>query len=50
MFRLLIYGTLFGAGLWAGTEVQRFQMVNACLDAGGSIDARGFCDGASPDG
>ncbi len=50
MIRLMIYAALFGAGVYAGAEYTRFQMVDGCLDAGGRVDSRGFCEGAAPDG
>jgi len=46
MIRLLIYVLLLGLGAWGGTKYTRVQMVDACLNAGGGWDARGFCSGA----
>jgi hypothetical protein len=34
---------LCGVAFWAGVNFSRMQQANACLDAGGSIDPRGFC-------
>jgi hypothetical protein len=36
---------LCGAAFWAGTEVQHAMIVDRCLDAGGTVDARGLCRG-----
>lgn len=43
MIRLIIWAALFGAGIWAGTEFSRMTAINACLEAGGTVDPRGFC-------
>jgi hypothetical protein len=43
MIRLVIWAVMFGAGLWSGTEIARISGIDACLDAGGSVDPRGFC-------
>ncbi|MEM1130174.1 MAG: hypothetical protein AAGH83_06595 [Pseudomonadota bacterium] len=49
MIRLVIWAVLFAAGAWAGTEYTRMTAINACLDAGGTVDPRGFCHvGAAP--
>ncbi len=40
---------MLGAGVWLGVKAERFMYMDSCLDAGGRIDPRGFCDGASPD-
>lgn len=45
MIRLIIYATLLGLGAYAGAEYTRFDLMTACTDAGGSVDARGFCKG-----
>ncbi|MEM6823484.1 MAG: hypothetical protein AAF566_00100 [Pseudomonadota bacterium] len=36
---------LCAGAFWAGTEMQHALMVNRCLEAGGTIDARGLCHG-----
>ncbi len=36
---------LLGLGAYAGAEYTRFEIQSACLDAGGMVDARGFCRG-----
>jgi hypothetical protein len=41
---LILLATAFLAGLKLGQSGQ----VDACLDAGGAWDQRGFCNGASP--
>ena len=40
---------LLGTGIWLGVKAERFMYMASCLDAGGRIDQRGFCDGAAPD-
>ncbi|WP_171060670.1 hypothetical protein [Poseidonocella sp. HB161398] len=45
MIRLIIYATLLAVGGYAGAEYARYELMQACLDAGGSVDARGFCKG-----
>ncbi|MEM8555803.1 MAG: hypothetical protein AAGF71_13375 [Pseudomonadota bacterium] len=45
MIRLMIYGTLLALGAYAGAEYTRYEILDACLSAGGSVDARGFCKG-----
>lgn len=45
MIRLLIYSVLLSLGAYAGAEYTRFEIMDACLSAGGSVDARGFCKG-----
>lgn len=47
MIRLVIYLVLFCTGLWAGAKYERSSYIDTCLDAGGSVDPRGFCQGAS---
>jgi len=42
MFAIL----MLGAGVWLGVKAERYLQTDRCLDAGGSFDARGFCDGA----
>jgi len=32
-------------GLWAGMKVERALQADRCLNAGGSVDSRGFCSG-----
>ncbi|WP_193139620.1 hypothetical protein [Meridianimarinicoccus sp. MJW13] len=46
MIRLIIYVVMFGAGLYAGSEYERVTAMERCLNAGGSVDPRGFCMGA----
>lgn len=46
MIRLIIYATLLALGAYAGAEYTRYEIMTACLEAGGSVDARGFCRGA----
>ena len=36
---------LCGLAFWAGGEVQHALYIDRCLDAGGTIDARGLCLG-----
>jgi hypothetical protein len=36
---------LCGASFWAGVRFAELQQADACLDAGGQIDARGLCRG-----
>lgn len=43
MIRLVIYAVLLCLGAWAGAEFTRVQSMDACLNAGGSVDPRGFC-------
>ncbi|MEZ5798751.1 MAG: hypothetical protein R3D63_15480 [Paracoccaceae bacterium] len=38
---------LCGAAFWAGLRVGQAGQADACHDAGGAWDARGFCQGAS---
>lgn len=45
MIRLVIYLSLLGLGAWAGAEYTRNEIRNACLAAGGSIDATDVCKG-----
>ena len=47
MLRLLAIA-LLAAGFWAGMKAERFLMEDRCLDAGGHVDARSFCQGATP--
>lgn len=46
MIRLMIWGVIFAAGAWVGAEYTRYEVMQACLDADGSVDARGICNGA----
>ncbi len=48
MIRLIIYATLFGAGLYSGAKMVRLEMIDTCLKAGGQPDPRGICIGARP--
>ena len=45
----MTFALLFGAGIYTGAKLTRLQITDTCLDAGGSVDPRGFCTGASPD-
>lgn len=45
MIRLIIYAVLLAVGGYAGAEYTRYEIMTACLDAGGSVDTRGFCKG-----
>lgn len=48
MIRLVIYLVIFCVGLWAGAEYERVAAIDRCLNAGGAVDARGICSGATP--
>lgn len=50
MVRIIIWGTLFVIGAWAGAEYERTVQIDRCLDAGGAIDGRGLCLGLRADG
>lgn len=50
MIRLLTWAILLGAGFWLGGEYQKYAAIRQCLDAGGGVDPRGFCEGARNDG
>lgn len=39
---------LCGAAFWAGMEFAGIRQADACLDAGGAVDARGFCSMGAP--
>ncbi len=43
MIRLIIYAAIFAAGLWAGAQYEQVTARERCLNAGGSVDPRGFC-------
>lgn len=45
MIRLILYIIIFCAGLYAGTEYEKVTAMERCLNAGGSVDPRGFCKG-----
>ena len=45
LIRRWVTVALCAAAFWGGTEVHRALMVDRCLDAGGTIDARGLCRG-----
>lgn len=47
MIRLVIYTVIFGLGLYAGVEYERVTGMERCLNAGGSVDPRGICLGAT---
>jgi hypothetical protein len=48
LFRRGITLLLCGAAFWAGLRLGQELQVDACLDAGGAWDQRGFCTGALP--
>lgn len=48
LIRRMITLALCGAAFWAGLALGRAGQPDACLDAGGSWDARGFCSGEAP--
>ena len=50
MIRLVVYAVIFCAGMWVGAEYERVTGIDACLDAGGAADPRGFCIGAGSNG
>ncbi|MGL6209641.1 MAG: DUF4094 domain-containing protein [Paracoccaceae bacterium] len=39
---------LCAGSFWAGMEFANWSTREACLDAGGRPDERGFCDGGRP--
>ncbi len=43
MIRTLIWGGIFGLGVWAGTELAGVTEGERCINAGGTPDDRGFC-------
>lgn len=45
MIRLILYIIIFSLGAVAGTKYQEVTSRDACLNAGGSVDPRGFCKG-----
>lgn len=47
MLRLFVILFLFG-GVWLGMKLERSIQADRCLDAGGQVDARGLCIGATP--
>jgi hypothetical protein len=48
LFRRAITLALCAGAFWAGMQFVRMGQVDACLDAGGSWNARGFCEVAAP--
>jgi hypothetical protein len=44
LLRRSITLTLCGAAFWAGVKIASSGQVDACLDAGGRVDPRGFCE------
>ncbi len=50
MIRLILWASLFGAGLWCGIEAHRLVLEERCRDHGGRIGARGLCLGVMEDG
>ncbi|MCY4337163.1 MAG: hypothetical protein OXC60_21145 [Litoreibacter sp.] len=45
--RKLITLVLMGVSFYAGLQLERLRASDLCLDAGGSVGARGLCVGAS---
>jgi hypothetical protein len=45
MFRLMAI-IFLAVGIWLGIKAERFLMEDRCLDASGTVDARGVCIGA----
>ena len=45
IFRRPVTLFLCGVAFWAGTEMQHAALKSRCLDAGGTVDARGLCRG-----
>ena len=45
IFRRPVTLFLCGVAFWAGTEMQHATLKSRCLDAGGTVDARGLCRG-----
>jgi len=43
LVRRFVTLALCGAAFWAGVQFSRLQASDACLDAGGTVDPRGFC-------
>jgi hypothetical protein len=39
---------LMGAAFWAGLQAGRSDQVDACQDAGGRWNDRGYCEGVPP--
>jgi len=39
---------LCGAAFWAGLQFARMNQVDACRDAGGRWNDRGYCEGGPP--
>jgi hypothetical protein len=48
MIRRVITLCLCSAAFWGGMKFERFQQVDACLDAGGSWDSGSFCVKGTP--
>jgi len=48
LVRRTITLALCGAAFWAGLKLGQAGQADACLDAGGAWDRRGFCTGATP--
>ncbi|MES2144023.1 MAG: hypothetical protein V4516_06605 [Pseudomonadota bacterium] len=48
IFRRTITLVLCAGSFWAGTQFVRLGQVDACLGAGGSWNARGYCNGGQP--
>lgn len=47
LIRRAITLVLCAGSFWAGMELVRSGQADACVDAGGAWDPRGFCEGAS---
>jgi len=48
LFRRTITLALCAGSFWVGLQVARMGQADACLDAGGSWNARGYCEGGPP--
>lgn len=48
LVRRTITLALCGAAFWAGLKIGQAGQADACLDAGGAWDRRGFCSGVAP--
>lgn len=46
LLRRTVTLALCGAAFWAGLTLARSGQADACVDAGGTWDNRGFCRGA----
>ena len=48
LFRKALTLALCAGSFWAGTKFSNMGKIDACLDAGGSWNARDYCDGGQP--